>query len=151
MKSIRSFHIASSGEPAAGIGSYSATVDFPIDDPEPEYVNFVRGVLREAFLKIWDQRNVLVLTDIECEAIGNIYKRGQMYIYFEDYHRDGMGKVVEATEQEWQSLIATAVANRYPIDSCTVDANIFNELYERPNVDLKMSEVKIIEAVVPLV
>lgn len=37
-------------------------------------------------------------------------------IYFEDYHRDGMDKVVEATEDEWEALIAPAVAGKHPID-----------------------------------
>ena len=72
-------------------------------------------------------------------------------IFFEDYHHDGMDKVVEATEAEWETLVAPAVAGKHPIDASTVDTALFNKLYERPGLDLKLSDIQEIEHVVPLV
>ena len=62
-----------------------------------------------------------------------------------------MGKVVEITEEEWGVLVAPAVAGKLPIDSSTVDSTLFDQLYQRPSIDLKMSEVQGIKCVVPLV
>lgn len=75
----------------------------------------------------------------------------KVYIFFEDYHNDGLDKVVEATEDEWQRLIAPAIMNKHPIDGATVDDDMLAELLNRPGVDLKLSEVRQIERVVPMV
>jgi len=74
-----------------------------------------------------------------------------MLIFFEDYHHDGDDRVVEATQEEWDRLIAPAIRFRYPIDAGTVDEDLFQELYSRPAIDLKLSEVNAIEHVIPLV
>lgn len=72
-------------------------------------------------------------------------------IYFEDYHCDGMGKVVEATMEEWEQLIVPTVQSNCPIDGATVDSEIFDQLYDRPSIDVKLSELQEIEYVVPIV
>lgn len=78
-------------------------------------------------------------------------KTTSIFIFFEDYHHDGGDRVVSATLAEWEQLIKPAVDRRYPIDSSTVDHTLFQILYARPAVDLKLSEIKQIEHVVPLV
>lgn len=78
-------------------------------------------------------------------------KPEKVYVFFKDYHEDGGDKVVEATEEEWQALIAPAVAHGYPIDGGTVDSEMFGKLYDRPDVPVKLSEVAKTERVVPLV
>jgi len=74
MKPINSFHISCPGDGDAGIPTASAEVQFPIDgnwveaapDDFAEYVEFVREQLREAFVAIWDDTRVTVMTDVEC-------------------------------------------------------------------------------------
>lgn len=79
-------------------------------------------------------------------------KAEKVLIFFEDYHHDGGDKVVEATEAEWQSLIAPAMAEAArPIDAATVDEVVFDKLYGRKDLDLKKSEIEKITRVVPLV
>ena len=75
----------------------------------------------------------------------------KILIYFEDYHDDGMDKVIEATEQEWEQLIVPTVQRNLPIDGSTVDRKIFRQLYNRPAIDVKLSELQEIEYVVPIV
>lgn len=75
----------------------------------------------------------------------------KVLIYFEDYHHDGLDKVVEATEEEWEALIAPAIKNRHPIDSATIDSDLQEKLYERKGKDLKLSEIKKIDRVIPMV
>ena len=75
----------------------------------------------------------------------------KILIYFEDYHNAGMDKVVEATEQEWGQLIAPTVPRNLPIDGATVDSEMFDQLYDRPAIDVKLSELQEIEYVVPIV
>lgn len=65
MKPIKSFHVSSSGDPHAGITPTSATVEFPIEFDDQEYVEFVREQLRTAFVAIMDDVRVLVVTDVE--------------------------------------------------------------------------------------
>jgi hypothetical protein len=72
-------------------------------------------------------------------------------VHFEDYHHDGMDKVIEATEDEWQKLILPSIVNDCPIDASTVDNSLFNELFNRPEVHLNLREVRGLERVVPLV
>ena len=74
-----------------------------------------------------------------------------MYIFFEDYHHDRGDKVVECTKAEWEQLIAPAVKKKYPIDSATVDSDLFDELFRRKRVDLLLSKVNRIKQVIPLV
>jgi hypothetical protein len=73
------------------------------------------------------------------------------YIFFDDCHHDGGDRVVEATEEEWDALIAPAIAGGYPIDASTVDTDLFEHFYDREDVDLKKSEIDKIEWIVPLV
>lgn len=75
----------------------------------------------------------------------------KVLIFFEDYHNDGLDQVVEATEEEWNALIAPAVKGRLPIDSATVEEKLLEKLMKRPAIDLKMSELEKIERVVPMV
>ena len=77
-----------------------------------------------------------------------------MLIYFEDYHHSGCSKVVEATEEEWEALIAPCFSNGkcLPIDGSTVDPDMRDELYgNRKEKDISMSELKKIEHIVPMV
>lgn len=72
-------------------------------------------------------------------------------IFFSDYHYDGGSKVVQATLQEWNDLIKPARDHCWSIDCSTVDQSLFDQIYDRPSIDLKLSEVEAIEYVVPLV
>ncbi len=63
---INIWHISVPGEFAAGIWPSSATVEFPMPDKDDkEYVELVRDALKEAFVKIWDDKRVSVVTDLE--------------------------------------------------------------------------------------
>ena len=72
----------------------------------------------------------------------------KVLIHFNDYQNDGMSKVIEATKAEWDALIAPAVANNHPIDSATVDPDMFDQLYDRKHIK---TDIDLIKHVVPLV
>lgn len=73
------------------------------------------------------------------------------YVYFEDLHHEDGDKVVRCTDEEWRKLIAPAEAEKLPLDSGNVDTELFDILYARPAVNLRHSQIKSIERVIPLV
>lgn len=94
-------------------------------------------------------------TDATCMSCGTKKSDGsgvmdKVRIFFEDYHHDGCDKVVEATMDEWDRMIAPAVTRNFPIDAGTIDEELFEELYGREAVDVTLSELKKIERVVPM-
>lgn len=65
------------------------------------------------------------------------------YIAFDDYHHDGMDKAVEVTETEYNALPDREDDFWYE--------DYADEMFERPEVDMKRSDFQSIEYRVPIV
>jgi hypothetical protein len=63
------FHITAAGDRTVGDGDHYALVDIPyLNESDVVYVESTKESLREAFVTIFDNRNVFVQTDLERNA-----------------------------------------------------------------------------------
>jgi hypothetical protein len=62
------FHIYCNGDMSVNIPGCHTTLDWPeLDNSDPEYTTFVKDTLKIAFIKIFDDRHTVVMTDEEFE------------------------------------------------------------------------------------
>jgi hypothetical protein len=57
---------------------------------------------------------------------------------------EGLEKVVQITQEEWDLLIAPALADGHPVDGSTVDSALCDKLYGRRAVRGKMWDFELL-------